>query len=100
MQVCIDYEAGWFLRINTKDNIRPCVAIPKNLHPFLDHDSHVECTLNEIDEFEIEDALNREGIIGRLDLSLAAEIHEAMQRTPYTSKRDKEQLAVLFAPFL
>ncbi len=57
-------------------------------------------TLSEIDELEIDDALNRGGTIGRLDLSFVAQIHEAMQRTPFTSQRNKERLAVLFSTYL
>lgn len=100
MQVCIDYENGLFLRINSKDKIRPCVSILRTDNPFLEHDSHVECSLNEIDEFEIEESLLRDGVIGTLDHGTAPQILEKILASPYTSPRDKEQVRTIFAPYV
>lgn len=100
MQVCIDYEEGWFLRINTRDVIRPCVPIPKNLNEFLDHDSHIDCSIHIIDEFEIDEALRRDGVFGRVNLCHARDVLTALVGSIHISERDKERLRVLFAPHI
>lgn len=100
MQACIDFDAGWFLRINTRDRIRPCVPISKAENEFLEHDSHVDCSINEIDEYEIEDAVRREGVIGTMSYSHASDILNALQGARYISQRDKDALNVIFDPYL
>jgi hypothetical protein len=95
MMVCLTFERGWFLRINTRNNFRPCVPITRHAHPFLKHDSHVECSLLEIDEFEIEEALTQSGIIGRVDLAAKADICMHLLKAPYISTADKRELARL-----
>lgn len=97
MQICIDFDEGWFLRINTRGVIRPCVPIAKAANEFLDHDSHIDCSINMIDEFEVEDAMAREGVIGRVDLDCASEVLDALCKAPFISERDKDRLRVLFA---
>lgn len=99
MQVCIDYEEGWFLRINTRDVIRPCVPISKALNDFLDHDSHIDCSLHIIDEYEIDDVLKRDGVYGKVNLCHAPEILAALVGSVHISERDKEHLRNLFAAF-
>ena len=70
MKVCLWYEEGWFLRINSEDYYKPCVHIKKSENSFLSHDSHVECSLLIIDEYEIEETLTRgHGVIGRIETS-------------------------------
>ena len=100
MQVCIDYGEGWFLRINTRDVIRPCVAISRSLNGFLDHDSHIDCSLHIIDEYEIEQALRTDGIYGTVNLCHAAEVLEALLRSIHINDRDKRQLKILFEPHI
>lgn len=100
MQACLNYETGWFLRINTRDNIRPCVAIAKADNDFLDHDSHVDCSINEIDEYEIEDALIREGVIGTLSYAYAPAILEVLQAARFINQKDKAELKGIFDPYL
>ena len=99
MQICIDFPEGWFLRINTRDVIRPCVAISKAHNSFLDHDSHIDCSINMVDEYEINEALRRDGIIGAIDRSYAPLLLDKMTKAVFISQRDKERLAVLFAPY-
>lgn len=99
MQVCVDYAEGWFMRINTRDRIRPCVPLPLVKNPFLKHDSHVECSINMIDEFEVEDALRMGGVIGRVSLEHAPEILAMMLQARFIPQRDKDRLALIFQPF-
>jgi len=99
MQVCIDYEKGWFLRINTKNIIRPCVKISKHDNAFLDHDSHIDCSLNEIDEYEIETAFEREGVIGKVEIGYAPTILDELLKTSFIRQDDKEHLKLVFAPY-
>lgn len=98
MQVCIDYAEGWFLRINTRDVIRPCVPISKSLNDFLDHDSHIDCSLHIVDEYEIEDVLRRDGIFGQVNLCYASDTLAALLRSIHINDRDKAQLRILFGP--
>ena len=56
MIVCLSFANGWFLRINTSGRFRPAVFIDNARNPWLDHNSYVECTLLEFDEFEIEES--------------------------------------------
>ena len=100
MQVCIDYNEGWFLRINTRDVIRPCVPISKKLNPFLQHDSHVDCSIHIIDEYEIDEAIRNDGIYGTLNIAHAPDILVAMLKSVHINERDKAQLKMLFAPYI
>lgn len=100
MQVCIDYEEGWFLRINTRDVIKPCVPISKSKNDFLDHDSHIDCSINLVDEFEIDEALRRDGIYGRVNLCHASEVMTALVNSRHINNRDKERIEVLFTPHI
>jgi len=100
MQVCIDYDEGWFLRINTRNVIRPCVPISKALNGFLDHDSHIDCSLHIIDEYEIEEVLRTDGVYGTVNLCHTRAVLDALTGSIHINERDKEQLRVLFAPHL
>ena len=99
MQVCIDFAEGWFLRINTRDVIRPCVLIPQSLNRFLDRDSHIDCSLHIVDECEIEEVLLRDGVFGRVNLCHAADTLAALLGSIHINDRDKAQLRILFAPY-
>ena len=93
MAVCVEPDAGLFLRINTRDLVRPCVPILRRDHPFLDHDSHVECDLAEYDDYAIEEGRDRGGIVGRLALRCVPEIREALMAAATISDRDKRLVA-------
>ena len=73
--VCLSFDEGFFLRINSEGKFRPCVAISAELNSaIIEHDSFVECALLMIDEYEVENALSNVGIIGMLDLRYKNEI--------------------------
>ena len=97
MQVCLSYQEGWFLRINTRDVPRPCVAISQTDNEWLDHDSHVECALLVFDEFEIEEAIRAGGPIGTLTEAVKPEILRKLVGQPYLREADKQVLRRLLA---
>ncbi|SET75794.1 hypothetical protein [Paracoccus homiensis] len=97
MYICLDFDRGWFLRINTKNYPRPSVAISKEQNPFLDHDSHAECGILEVDEYEVEDAVQRGGVVGKLNLVHRTAILEAHLAMPIVRERDKAALRELLS---
>lgn len=99
MQVCLLEAEGWFLRINTRDVIRPCVAISQAKNTFLATDSFIDCSLCIIDEYEVNEALKRDGIIGKVDASAAPEVLKCLLSATYIRDSDKHVLRGLFAPF-
>jgi hypothetical protein len=79
MVVCVNAKDGWFLRINSRNTIRPCIAIPKEpFHRFLKHDSHIEGNIIELDEYIVDEALRRGGIIGSIHRSLVPSLISMM----------------------
>ncbi|MTH33040.1 hypothetical protein GL279_00310 [Paracoccus limosus] len=97
MYVCLSYEMGWFMRINTKDTPRPCVPIARDDNAFLHHDSHIECGILVLDEFEIDEAIRRDGIVGTVHRRYRPIILSAQMNTLFISKRDKEALNQILA---
>lgn len=97
MYVCLSFEDGWFLRVNTSDRYRPCVAIQTFNNDWLDHDSYVECALLEVDEFEIEDALRREPPLGFLHKNYLLEVRDKMLSASFHRPSDISRLEILFA---
>jgi hypothetical protein len=74
MIVCINYHEGYFFRINTKSIWKPCVLISASSHDFLSHDSHIECTPLQFDEFLLEESVKRYGVIGKIDELLSVDL--------------------------
>jgi hypothetical protein len=98
MIVCLSYEKGWFMRINSSARFRPCVPISVVMNPWLDHDSHVECVLLEFDEYEIEESMkNRRNPVGHLHKDYAKAILQALVREPYIRTADKISLGHLLS---
>lgn len=83
---------GWFLRINTKSYPRPSVPILKDDNPFLDHDSHIECGILEVDEFEVDESITRNGVIGRLNMKYRTAILSEHLSMPIVRERDRRVL--------
>lgn len=99
MQVCLNEPEGWFLRINSRDVIRPCVALSRAEHPFLDHDSFIDCSLCVIDEYEIDESISRAGVIGTVKTEIAPQVLHCLLSATYIRQADKVILAGIFAPF-
>lgn len=96
MIVCVSFCDGIFFRINTEDKFRPCVKILARDHPFLHHDSHIECTPLEFDEYILEEAVRKIGIIGRIDAKHLAEIEEKLQKNFHIPIRYREYVMGFF----
>jgi len=92
MYVCLDFDEGWFLRINSKDHFKPCVPITKKQHPWLDHDSYVECTFLMLDEYEVEESIRSEGVVGQVSHDLKSVVLGHLSAAPYIRDDDKRRL--------
>jgi hypothetical protein len=96
LNVCLSWDDGWFLRVNTRSFFRPCVAIDRLHNAWLDHDSFVECNLMEWDEFELEEALRRPGQpVGALHSDFRAPVLLELEGLPYLRAADKAKLRLL-----
>ena len=96
MMVCLSYDDGFFLRINTSDKFRPCVAISNAENTWLDHDSYIECALLEIDEFELDESVMRNGIIGTVAFSCLDQVKDKLLSAKYLRPDDKRTLEAIF----
>ena len=92
MVVCLDSDEGWFLRINSKDRFKPCVPISQSEHSWLEHDSYVECTFLMLDEFEVDESIRREGIVGQVSLALKTKVLGHLKAARYIRDDDKRRL--------
>ena len=90
MIVCIEPSLGLFFRINTEGKWQTSVNLTQADHPFLDHDSHLECgDPLEIDDYMIEQALDRRPVIGQVSRALIPVILAAVDGAKTLSARDK-----------
>ena len=90
--VCVEPTLGYFFRINTKGHWQISVPLPLEPHHkgFLRHDSYLECGQPlELDAYVIEESLKDNGVIGRIDPSLAKAICEATDSATTVSEADK-----------
>lgn len=79
MVVCVEPELGFYFRINSHDNWEPCVPIIREPdHMFLKWDSFIECTILDLDDYIINQALKKNGVIGRVSNALCAPLMEAL----------------------
>jgi hypothetical protein len=98
MHVCLSYPDGWLLRINTRNNFRPAVAIDRSRNSWLDHDSFVECNLQEWDEFALDDDIRSlQNPVGFLHPEFKAPILTALLGLPYVRRGDKVRLTQLLS---
>lgn len=93
MVVCIDADMGWFFRINTRDGWRPNVPLAKTPdHEWLLHDSFMECNILELDDYVVEEAIRRSGVIGVVHPSLCPAIRDAIRQNRGMSNTDKMRI--------
>lgn len=96
MMVCLSSEDGWFLRVNSSGRFRPAVPIDKGRNPWLDHDSHVECNLLLLDDFEVQDSLqNPRNPVGQLHHDHFAAIVKEIMGLRFVTLADKQRIAAL-----
>jgi hypothetical protein len=96
MGVCIEPKLGLFFRINTDPKWQtPVRLIKQPYHPFLNHDSYLECgDPLELDDYVVDECLRRRGVIGAIHPSLVPDIYAAVQATKTISAADKESIRV------
>lgn len=91
MVVCIEPVTGLFFRINSKPIWQTPVKLEKAAHPFLDHDSFLECgDPLDLDDYVITESIKRHGIVGKIITQLANEIFEAVKTAKTISEADRE----------
>jgi hypothetical protein len=99
MVVCVEPDQGFFFRINTDDNYKPCVRIERLPdHRWLDHDSHIECSVLDLDEYLIDEAVRTSGIIGVVSADVARPILATIQQARYISDADKLLIIAALEP--
>jgi hypothetical protein len=102
MVVCIHPANGWFYRINTKSHWHPSIALNRLPdHSFLDHDSFLQCgDFLDLDDYVIEQSMNREGIIGKISPLLCGQIITALAGAIYVTESDKSQIRNILQPLI
>lgn len=79
MVVCVEPDLGFYFRINSHNDWEPCVPIIKEPeHRFLKWDSFIECTILDLDDYIINQALKKCGVIGKVSRSLCDPLIEAI----------------------
>lgn len=79
MVVCVEPRLGFYFRINSSSEWEPCVPILREPdHPFLTWDSFIECTILDPDDYIINQALKKRGIIGSVSTKLCGQLIEKL----------------------
>lgn len=95
MMVCLSPDDGFFFRINTSPKFLPNVAIMRNPHhAWLVHDSFVQCSLLEYDEYPVQETLESRGVIGQVHFSMVSPIVERL-RAAHFRQGDKLKITKL-----
>lgn len=98
MVACIHPANGWFYRINSKGHWRPRVPLALAAHPFLDHDSFLECgDPLELDDYIVDEALSMHGVIGTISADLCAQIIETLDVCVTLLPADKQKIIDLLS---
>lgn len=96
MWVCVSVSNLWFLRINSEPINEPAVLLESVRHPgFLDRNSWLGCggDLIQVTEFELEQALKRQGNparrgkVGCIHAGCRAQALECIRNAPQLSPR-------------
>lgn len=96
MVVCMSPEDGWFFRINSRPHFKPCVPLLREPdHQWLDHDSHLQCSILMLDDYVVDAAIERNGVVGSVSLELREEIIRGIMAGRDTPPRDKQRLCDL-----
>ena len=103
-------ERLWFLRINSAAITPPDIFLPKDLHPFLEHDSWLGCggdlvmlaPAELMQCMERQEHARRRGIVGHIaaDIGLRREIIGAIDESPRLSPAQKSIIIVELSAFL
>jgi hypothetical protein len=98
MVACVEPDQGFFYRINTKGHWRPAVSLLKSEHPFLAHDSYLECgDPLEVDDYLIEEGLRARGVIGSLSPNACRSVEAVLDQARTLSPADKAAIRAALA---
>ena len=93
MVACLCPDHGWFARINTDGWRAGSVPLSAKLHPFLRHDSHIECgAVFEMDDYVVQQALDDRGILGSIDATLVGQITAAIVKCKTLRENDRRAI--------
>ena len=99
MIVCLCQAEGLFVNINTKGFRRGSLPISKSLHPFLDHDSHLECgKVYEIDDYVIQQGTTIPG--AHIDPQHIPHILTLIDRSAEITPNDKSAIREALTPLI
>lgn len=91
MVVSVHPAEGLFYRINSRPFLRPCVALIKDPdHLWLDHDSFLHIDPLMLDDYIVEMALKRSGVIGVVATNLSPEIKRLTLGLKYLTLKEKQ----------
>lgn len=99
MIVCVEPELGFFFRINTEGKWQHPVKLSKLPdHPFLDHDSYLECgDPLDLDDYMLQQALDRRPVLGKISRQLVPDILAAVDKATTLTARDKAAIRAALA---
>lgn len=100
MVVCVEPTLGFYFRINSHSDWQPCVPIIKEPdHTFLRWDSFIECTILDPDDYIINQAIEKGGMIGRVSLDVC---NALIEKLPYVmgNLQDKNAIRAALEPLL
>lgn len=97
--VCVEPEALWFLRINSKPS-DGSVLLAKTVHPFLEQDSWLHCygELIETNLLELASLLDRQGIpqrrgiVGTISCGVRPAVLEMIPKSPLLAPNKVEAI--------
>lgn len=96
MAVIVEPDCLFYFRFNSSDRWQPALLVEKEPHHrFLKYDSFLQCDLaNELTEFDVEQALNAEGVIGTVHASFAEPIYALVKANPKIANVDKRAIGL------
>ena len=96
MAVIVEPDCLFYFRFNSSDRWQPAVKVDREPHhTFLKHNSFLQCDLaNELTEFDVEQALNAEGVIGTLHSSLVEQVYALVKANPKINNIDKKAIGL------
>lgn len=99
MVACVECSLGFFFRINSRANWQVSLPLIKeNLHPFLEHDSFLECGCPlELDDFIVEESIRLKGVVGSVHISLVPDILKVVAQERLLTRSDKAAIATFLS---
>jgi hypothetical protein len=96
MVVCVEPVAGYFFRINSEPKWKVPILLRQADHPFLHHDSYLECGGPlDLDEYIVSESLRDRGIIGSVHAKIVPEIIAALESAFTVSPADRDMICAV-----